>query len=70
MEINTKFAELNELDFLNSESQVLLLRHANSKYNYEFNKMAENTFTDEDYKKLRIKKELRDSPLSDLGIQQ
>lgn len=60
----------NELEILNNGSPVILLRHANSQYNFEYSQLAEKEFTDEDYKSLRIKKDLRDAPLSELGIQQ
>ncbi|CAI2376181.1 unnamed protein product [Moneuplotes crassus] len=70
MENNTPVTETSELEFLKEGSQVLLLRHANSKYNFAYETMTSKGYTEEDEKKLRVKKDLRDSPLSDLGIQQ
>lgn len=62
--------DASDLEILNNGSQVILLRHANSQYNFEYDKLTERDFTDEDYKSLRIRKDLRDAPLSELGIQQ
>jgi broad specificity phosphatase PhoE len=58
------------LEELLSGSQVLLQRHANSQFNYEDTALKEKDYTDEEYKVLRIKDELRDAPLSQLGIDQ
>ena len=70
MEENKEICEISELEMLKRGSQVLLLRHANSTYNFAYSEMIKNAYTDDDYKKLRIKKELRDAPLSKLGVQQ
>lgn len=70
MEPTQELTDNPELNMIKKGSQVLLLRHANSQYNYEYDWMAKEPFTDEDYKTLRIKKDLRDAQLSKLGMQQ
>lgn len=70
MEPTKEINEIEEQEMLKHGSQVLLLRHANSQYNYEFSQMEKYEYSDEDYKTLRIKKDLRDAHLSKLGIKQ
>lgn len=57
-------------DSLTSGSRVILLRHGNSEYNFEFEELEKNSPTEEDYRKIRINKDLRDPPLSQLGLKQ
>mmetsp|Transcript_17471 Transcript_17471/g.17229 ORF Transcript_17471/g.17229 Transcript_17471/m.17229 type:complete len:97 (-) Transcript_17471:392-682(-) len=59
-----------ELEALKQGSQVILLRHANSEYNFEYGKMSLRNYSIEDERILRVRKDLRDAPLSDLGLQQ
>lgn len=70
MEPTKEIKEIEDLEMIKRGSQVLLLRHANSQYNYEFTQMEKFEYTDEDYKALRIKKDLRDAHLSKLGVKQ
>lgn len=51
-------------------SQVVLLRHANSKYNSELAQLLAQEHTDEDVLRVKTKRALRDAPISELGLQQ
>jgi broad specificity phosphatase PhoE len=72
MEQIKQTTKIQDIEFLNDGSQVLLLRHANSQFNYEYDQMQINKTEryEEYYQNLRIKKDLRDAPLSLVGIQQ
>lgn len=61
---------LSALEALKSGSEIVLLRHANSQFNHEHSQLVEKDHTEEDMRKLRTKRDLRDAPLSPLGIQQ
>ena len=53
-----------------SSSKVLLLRHANSEFNYEMSELMKTDPSEDELRQIRTKKELRDAPLSQLGIKQ
>ena len=61
---------MSNVDDLASGSRVILLRHGNSEYNFEFEELEKLNPTEEDYRQIRIKKDLRDPPLSQLGLKQ
>ena len=58
------------LQSLQNDSDVLLIRHANSKLNYEEQKLVEANLGEEEFKALRRREDLWDSPLSQLGMTQ
>ena len=55
---------------LKSGSQVILLRHAESKYNEELASLLKVEHTEEDEVRVKTKRENRDSSLTQLGIKQ
>lgn len=70
MEITPSYNEVEEVEKLKNGSQILLLRHGNSTFNYAESQLRANGFSEEAYRKLRQQKDLRDAHLSALGLQQ
>ena len=59
-----------EVEALKSGSRVILLRHANTIFNLIYDKLLKDKTPEEEIRLAKIKKELRDAPLSQLGIEQ
>ena len=55
---------------LKSGSRVILLRHAESKYNEELASILGSEHTEEDVLRVKTKRENRDPPLTQFGIKQ